>query len=71
VPERVLNQDFPEDSPLDKKVKKRIDVLRTRLNKSQQQLAGAKKQMDDAAEVARLEKEIGEINVELEKLKSA
>lgn len=71
MPERVLNQGFPEDSPLDKKAKKRIDVLRTRLNKSQQQLAGAKKQMDDPAEVARLEKEIGEINVELEKLKSA
>ena len=56
---------------MDKKAKKRIDVLRTRLNKSQQQLAGAKKQMVDPAEVARLEKEIGEINVELEKLKSA
>jgi hypothetical protein len=56
---------------VDKKAKKRIEVLRTRLTKSQQQLAGAKKQMDDPADVARLEKEIAEINAELEKLKSA
>jgi hypothetical protein len=56
---------------LDKKAKKRIEVLRSRLTKSQQQLAGAKKQMDDPAEVARLEKEIGEINAELEKLKNS
>jgi hypothetical protein len=56
---------------MDKKVKKRIDVLRARLQKSQQQLAGARKQMDDPADVTRLEKEISEINAELEKLKSA
>jgi hypothetical protein len=60
-----------KDRPLDKKAKKRIEVLRTRLSKSQQQLAGAKKQMDEPAEVSRLEKEIAEINAELEKLKSS
>ena len=55
---------------MDKKAKKRTDVLRTRLQKTQQQLAGARKQMDEPAEVSRLEKEVAEINAELEKLKS-
>jgi DNA anti-recombination protein RmuC len=55
---------------MDKKVKKKIDVLRDRLSKLKQQLAGAKKQMDDPAEVGRLERDIAQAEAELEKLKA-
>lgn len=54
---------------MDKKAKKKIDVLRGRLTKLQQQLAGARKQMDDPDEVRRLEKEIAAAEAELGKLK--
>jgi hypothetical protein len=53
---------------LDKKAKKKQDVLRQRLQKLQQQLAGARKQMDDPEEVVRLEKDIASAKAELEKL---
>ena len=43
---------------MDKKAKKRIDLLQDRLQKLRQQVAGAKKQMDDPSEVRRLEQEI-------------
>jgi hypothetical protein len=56
---------------MDKKAKKRIDLLNARLQKLRMQLAGARKQMDEPAEVARLEKEIAEVSGELEKLKNA
>ena len=54
---------------MDKKAKKRIDVVRTRLQKLQQQLAGARKQMDDRDEVTRLEQDVKAAEAELEKLK--
>lgn len=53
---------------MDKKAKKKQDVLRQRLQKLQQQLAGARKQMDDPDEVARLEKDIASAKAELDKL---
>ena len=56
---------------MDTKAKKKIDVLRQRLTKLQQQLAGARKQMDDPDEVRRLEKEVSAAEVELEKLKAS
>lgn len=56
---------------MDKKAKKKIDVLRQRLTKMQQQLAGARKQMDDPDDVRRLEKEIAAAEAELEKLKAS
>lgn len=56
---------------MDKKAKKKIDVLRQRLTKMQQQLAGARKQMDDPDDVRRLEKEIAAAETELEKLKAS
>jgi ribosomal protein L29 len=55
---------------MDKKAKKKIDVLRERLTKLKQQLAGAKKQMDDPAEVVRIEKDIAQAEAELEKIKA-
>ena len=54
---------------MDKKAKKRIDLLNQRLQKLRQQLAGARKQMDDPADVTRLEREIDQVSIELEKLK--
>jgi len=56
---------------MDKKAKKRIDLLQQRLQKLRQQLAGAKKQMDDPDDVRRLEREINDVGAELEKLKQS
>lgn len=56
---------------MDKKAKKRIDLLNQRLQKLRQQLAGARKQMDDPADVTRLEREIENVASELEKLKQS
>lgn len=55
---------------MDKKSKKQIEVLRPRLQRLQQQLAGATKQCDDPAEVERLKKEIATTHAELERLKN-
>ena len=54
---------------MDKKAQKKIEVLRQRLLKLQQQLVGAKKQPDDPGDIVRLEKEIASVHAELEKLK--
>ena len=54
---------------MDKKAKKRIDLLNQKLQMLRQQLAGAKKQLDDPADVKRLEAEIGAAEAELRELK--
>ena len=54
---------------MDKKAKKRIDVLNTRITTLRQQLAGARKQMDDAEEVKNLEKQLAAAEAELAKFK--
>ena len=54
---------------MDKKAKKKIDVLRQRMQKLQQQLAGARKQMDDPDEVRRLEQDLAAAESELQKIK--
>ena len=56
---------------MDKKAKKRIDVLRKKLGELQQRLAGAKKQTDDPQEVPQLESEIAAALQEIEKLKES
>ncbi len=55
---------------MDKKAKKRIDLLQQKLQKLRQQLAGAKKQNDDPAEVAQYERALTETESELAKLKA-
>ena len=55
---------------MDKKAKKRIDVFKTRITNLQQQLAGARKQMDDAQEVRNLEKQLAAAEAELAKVKA-
>jgi hypothetical protein len=54
---------------MDKKAKKRIEVLRKKIADTQQKLAGAKAQMDDPDEVRQLEKELAAAQQEIEKLK--
>jgi hypothetical protein len=54
---------------MDKKDKKRMEVLQQKIAKLQQLLAGAKKQPDDPAEVPRLEKELAAAHAELAALK--
>jgi hypothetical protein len=56
---------------MDKKVKKRIDVLHQKLQKLRQQLAGAKHQLDEPGEVKRLEAEIAAAEAEVQKLKDS
>jgi hypothetical protein len=55
---------------MDKRDKKRIDVLNQKLQKLRQQLSGARRQMDEPDEVTRLEKQVAEVEAELQKLKS-
>jgi hypothetical protein len=54
---------------LNKKQKKQLDVEHKKLKQLQLQLAGAKAQLDDPAEVARLQKEISATSERIEKLK--
>ena len=56
---------------MDKKQKKRIDVLNQRITILRQQLAGARKQMDDPDEVKNLEKQLAAAETELAKTKEA
>lgn len=54
---------------MNKKIRKKMDVIRQRLQKLHKQLAGAKQQTDDPEEIKRLEEKIAEDEAELEKLK--
>jgi hypothetical protein len=56
---------------MDKKNKKRMEVLQQKIAKLQQQLAGAKKQPDDPTEIPRLEKDLAAAHAELSSLKNA
>jgi len=55
---------------MDKKAKKRIEVLQPKLQKLRQLLAAAKKQPDEPEDIKRLESEIAAADAELHKLKS-
>ncbi len=55
---------------MDKKAKKKIDVLRKRVSHLEQQLAGATKQMDDPEEVTRLQQELDSARAQIEKWKA-
>lgn len=56
---------------MDKKAQKRIELLRKKINDTQQRLAGARKQMDDPSEVQQLETEIAAAKAEIDKLKAS
>jgi len=55
---------------MDKKAKKKIEVLRQRISKLKQQLAGARQQADDPEELQNYEQQIAAAEAEIEKLKS-
>ncbi len=54
---------------MDKKTKKKQDLLRQRLQTLLRQRAGERKQMDDPEELQRLDQDIATAEAELEKLK--
>jgi uncharacterized membrane protein len=56
---------------MDKKAKKRVEVLQKKLQQLRLQLSGARQQDDEPGEVARLESEIADIEAEVQKLKSS
>ena len=54
---------------LDKKSKKKLEVLRKRLDKTRQLLTFAKQQTDEPDEVERIQNQIRDIEAEIEELK--
>jgi polyhydroxyalkanoate synthesis regulator phasin len=54
---------------MDKKAKKKLDVIHQRMQIVQQQLAGARKQNDTPGEVQRLETELTRLEAEAKSLK--
>jgi hypothetical protein len=55
---------------MNKKVQKQLDAAKKKLQNVQQQLAGARKQPDDPADIPRLEKEVADLLAEIHKLKA-
>ncbi len=55
---------------MDGKAKKRIEVIKQKLQMLRQKLAGAKKQDDEPGEVRNLEKEIAALEAEATKLRA-
>jgi ribosomal protein L29 len=53
---------------LDKKQKKQLEAAKTRMQKLRQLLAGATDQPDDPQEIARLKREIAEVEAQMHKL---
>jgi cob(I)alamin adenosyltransferase len=62
--------DACEIESMDKKAKKRIEVLQPKLQKLRMQLAGAKKQRDEPGDIERLEAEVAAVEKELRELKN-
>ena len=56
-------------SHMDKKAKKKTHVLQQRIQALRQQVAGAKKQMDDSAELKSIQQQLAAAEAELAKIK--
>ncbi len=54
---------------LNKKQQKQIEATKNKIQRLQTLLNAAKKQPDDPQEIPRLEKQIAELNAEIEKIK--
>ena len=54
---------------VDRKTKKKLEVLRKKLGTLRQQLAGVRRQTDDPSEVERLAAETSKVEEEMKKLK--
>lgn len=65
-----LREDSQGDPAMDKRTKKRIEVIQQRIQRLRQQLAGAKHQADDAAETDLLARQLAEAEAELARLKA-
>jgi len=61
----------PRKGFMDKKAKKKIEVLRQKIQKTRQQLSGARQQDDEPGEVQRLEQEIADYESQVEKFKQS
>jgi peptidoglycan hydrolase CwlO-like protein len=55
---------------MDKKAQKKIEVLQKRIQNLRQQIAGAKKQLDDPVELKSLEKQLADAEAEIAKLRA-
>jgi hypothetical protein len=56
---------------MDRRTKKKIEVLGRKLTNLRQQLAGARRQTDEPQEVERLEAEVSRIEADLKRLKES
>ncbi|NLF67796.1 MAG: hypothetical protein GX575_01950 [Candidatus Anammoximicrobium sp.] len=56
---------------MDKRIKKKLDTVHQHLQLLRQQLAGVKRQQDEAGEVERLTKQIADLEEEAQKLKAS
>ena len=56
---------------MDRKAKKRLEVLRKKMVKLQQQLAGVREQADEPDEIMQVEKEIAKAQNEIDSLKKS
>lgn len=56
---------------MDKKAKKRIEILRKKQETLQKQISGAKKQLDDPEELRRFEAELAAVLREIQELQSS
>lgn len=68
---RVTSSSGIPSMALNKKQKKQIEAARNKLNSLKQQLAGARKQPDDPAEIPRLEAAIAQLETEIKAIQSA
>lgn len=55
---------------MDKKAKKRLEILRQKLEKNQKLLAAAKQQTDEPDEIVNLESQIESIKTEIAEIKA-
>lgn len=56
---------------MDKKAKKRLEVINKKLQALRPRLSGAKQQDDDPGEVAKLEQEVSQLEAEAAELKKS
>ena len=55
---------------MNRKIKKKLDVLRQRITKLEQQLAGARKQVDEPGQAERLQEELAQAERQVAALKA-
>lgn len=56
---------------MDRKVKKKLEILRGKLQLLQRQLAGARRQLDEPGDIERLTAEVAAVEAEVKRLKES